>query len=352
MIIVLSHHTAYQFWMSPYVRSEYTPTNPQATTNFTAPFDLSGGTLNPPLASLPRKKLQSVAHGFAKAAALLTASDIGFISPFHFLIFNKNHMNSTDAIRMHYQAKRPPHLRFYECNAPLLEGFYVVSPELTFLQMALSLNAPLLAMAGSELCSQFCYLKDGTLRARTPVTEKRIVQSFVRRSTGLRGRKQAEHAACHIINGAASPPEIRMALNLTLPQRLGGKGLPKPTLNAKIEVPATLQSHIDWTYFVCDLYWPYAHLALEYDSDEVHATSAKIAQDAQRREQLALIGIDTITVTNAQLRTAAGIDRLALICANKLGIRIRSRYRTSEHRIMEHQLWRELRTPRSKWLQS
>ena len=77
--------------------------------------------------------------------------------------------------------------------------------------------------------------------------------------------------------------------------------------------------------FKCDLYWPQAKLAVEYDSDAFHTGADRIASDAQRRNSLEHLGINVITVTNRQISNFTELDRTAYQIARRLGKRIRPR---------------------------
>lgn len=52
------------------------------------------------------------------------------------------------------------------------------------------------------------------------------------------------------------------------------------------------------------MFWPEANVAIEYDSDLEHTGSARIAEDAQRRNDLTALGITTITATREQVMDA------------------------------------------------
>ena len=78
---------------------------------------------------------------------------------------------------------------------------------------------------------------------------------------------------------------------------------------------------------ICDLYWADAKLDIEYDSDFYHVGAEKIAQDANRRNDLESRGITVITDTNKQLLSWKRMDEVACHAAKRIGKRIRQEYR-------------------------
>ena len=67
--------------------------------------------------------------------------------------------------------------------------------------------------------------------------------------------------------------ETALYLLLCLPRKLGGYGLPRPTLNAKRKVTALAGSFTLSRTLVPDLFWSSAMFDMEYDSEEFHASA-------------------------------------------------------------------------------
>ncbi len=122
---------------------------------------------------------------------------------------------------------------------------------------------------------------------------KSSARSFAK--PGANGIKIARWALDHVLDRSASPAETKVALALTLPCKIGGMGLPQPSLNRFIPLNAAEQKALNRSYFLCDLYWEQAKLAIEYDSDAEHSGSERIASDAARRNALLRLGITVIT---------------------------------------------------------
>ena len=115
-----------------------------------------------------------------------------------------------------------------------------------------------------------------------------------------------------------------MVMLFHLPCGLGGFGIPAPHLNYVIPRPTRHASRIDQRYLVCDAYWPEARLDVEYDSTAYHTGSERIAHDSRRRDALALLGVDVITVTAAQIHDTRAFENVAYLVSRKLGHRIRA----------------------------
>ena len=131
---------------------------------------------------------------------------------------------------------------------------------------------------------------------------------------GCRGWRKACRALSHVQAGSASPMETALTMMLCLPVARGGFGLPLPELNEAI---GPLR---------CGLYWPAARLALEYDSNAYHTGARRIAHDAQRRAELARLGVEVVTVTHTQVIATDELAKVARIVAGRLGRRVRAEH--------------------------
>ena len=139
-------------------------------------------------------------------------------------------------------------------------------------------------------------------RGDSPLASVASLGSYAARAAGKKGRKNALKALRFIENGSASPMETVLAILLVLPYRLGGYGFPKPLLNYRIEIPASIGKTAGKSkYYYCDLYWPDRKVDVEYDSDTYHTGSERIAQDATRRNALSSTGITVVTVSRSQV---------------------------------------------------
>ena len=111
--------------------------------------------------------------------------------------------------------------------------------------------------------------------------------------------------------------------------------------------------------YYCDLYWPEAKLAIEYESTSIHGFNETMQKDSKRRAALAQAGINVITVTNSQFNGIAELERIARIVAKAHGIkRTSSRFRPNAKRIELHRTLLKANWPgsldsgRSEYLES
>ena len=245
------------------------------------------------------------------------------------------------SIPLHIAATKPLHnstrFRCHVWSPPvaralyrIADDVYVCSPELAFVQSAAALDKIDTVRLGCELCATYSIDRQarGGFFQRNAITTREKLGAIVCENQGANGIKIARWALDHVLDRSASPAETKVALALTLPCKIGGMGLPQPSLNRFIPLNAAEQKALNRSYFLCDLYWEQAKLAIEYDSDAEHSGSERIASDAARRNALLRLGITVITVGNQTFRDRSEFKRVGATVARLLGMRIRPR---SEH---------------------
>lgn len=203
-------------------------------------------------------------------------------------------------------------------------GFLVSTPEFCFLQMANWLSVTQLILLGYELCGTYVLIDKGPAPRRdAPLTTVAKLRTFAEGATNARGRKKALRALHSVLDRSASPMESVLAMLLSLPYGLGGYGLAQPSLNFRVDVPSRFRKLADRTYCACDLCWPEARLAVEYDSRLHHADPERQESDARRRGTLTSLGFTVVTVSRAQLMDSGSFNRLSHQLAKLLGKRLR-----------------------------
>ena len=221
------------------------------------------------------------------------------------------------------------------CLVDLGGGLLVASPELCFFQMASELPLIKLIELGYELCGSYTYalktnvIEDESAEANRQadynynlITNKKRLAAFVAQMPGKHGKKNATRALQHIIDGSGSPMETILAMLLILPHNLGGYGLPQPEMNRRIDPKAAIKNDSSKQFYKCDLLWKDFNVAAEYDSNSHHSDGVNIADDSIKRGDLALSGIDVITVTSKQIYSAKECDKIARRVASKIGKRL------------------------------
>lgn len=211
-------------------------------------------------------------------------------------------------------------------------GIHVCSPAYALVRLVRKAAPGAWLMHVMELCGSYAIdpaCREGIRRVR-PVTCADDIRTRLAAHTELRGARAARRLAAFAFDGAASPPEARLALLLSLPLNYGGYGYPQPVLNVPLTLPqegpaaggpaSPSPGSARTRSFIPDLFWPDARLVLEYDSDLEHADGSRIARDARRRNELEARGYTVLTATRGQLRGAVACDELAEQVARYLGV--------------------------------
>ena len=255
---------------------------------------------------------------------------------------------------------RTPYRIPHRVQSPLLPGSLVrltpslvaSSPEHIFLQMARHLSPLQLTWLGCTLCATYTMhprcitsddLNDDSLFSAHPLTTRAILIRYLTEacSRHINGARKARKAACSVVEGAASPREIELALLGCLPRAMGGRALPIPQLNHRIAVDKRMGS-IRHAYFSVDVCWPDARVALEYDSDTYHLDPHKRAHDNDKRAALEQLGYWVLPVSSKQLDSLTFIDDVLKRVGAHLGVRDRSHDRRYDWHARRSQLRRAL----------
>ena len=208
------------------------------------------------------------------------------------------------------------------CLVDVGDGIFVSSPEFCFLQMADELQFLKLIELGYELCGSYCLPVYDTDRRDLPInrssmkrdyalTSVRKLTAFLNRMQGFTANQKALKPLPYIADSSASPRETMVAMMLTLPYWYGGYGFPLPVMNAKIKPAGAAKQSSSKEFYYCDLFWDDFSLSVEYDSDEYHTGSTRIAQDSMKRNSLISVDVTTVTITRMQLNSMAGFEKIA-----------------------------------------
>jgi len=250
----------------------------------------------------------------------------GFALPIHILIGNPNARRDSKKVKQHVFSGETP----VGCFMNTGNGLMMSSPEFCFLQMADQLTLVMLIELGYELCGVYSLpiaddsdVPDRGFYNRKPLTCTSKLRVFLDSMPGCKGFKKAARALRYILDGSASPMETKLAIFLTLPYMLGGFGLRFPELNKRIVLSKTARKYFSKNYYVCDLFWPDENVAVEYDSDQHHTGSDRIASDSIRRNALSsAAGIRIVSVTKQQLYSRVELERAARTIAGHLNKRL------------------------------
>lgn len=256
----------------------------------------------------------------ARDLRALKEQGFGFLSlPVHVLVPEANMRCRHQAVASHVNADA--------CRkvARMGEGVYAVPPEECFLELARCLPFPYLVETGFEICGRYARAvgEFDELVKRPQLTSVAKLAVFLEGQGSVPGVRTARRALSYILDGSMSPMETVDVELLCLPVKLGGYAFPLPQMNGVVSVEARYRSHVRKPYYLCDLYWPEARFAIEYDSNLHHTGAERIAEDAIRRIDLAYLGIEVATLTQRQAFDRREMDRIAQLLAKRLGIRLR-----------------------------
>lgn len=212
-------------------------------------------------------------------------------------------------------------------------GFASCGPEETFVQMANSLSLLDTIRLGFELCGFYAHHPNGDrgFMSSVPLTSTSKLSRFVDSCQGAYGVKNARRALRCIKDGSASPMETAVHMLLCLSPKLGGFGFPSACLNYRVNLSERARKIAQRNYVECDLYWPAVKCAVEYDSDEFHASEGGVSRDARKRAALLSMGITVITLTKNQVY-GMGFSETARLLAKRLGYRVNPRSQNFERK--------------------
>ena len=208
----------------------------------------------------------------------------------------------------------------------------VSSPEFLFLQMASRLTVRQLVALGCELCGTYVLLRESNTRPTAvdeyptrvaPLTSVDKIGAFVGKAVKARGRSKALRALRYVVDGSRSPMETMTYMLLCLPPKLGGYGLPKPVMNAEIELDGEGRSIAGRRACWGDVCWPDAMLDIEYHG-EVHVGAAQMKSDVGRELGIEHMGWRVMTVTSPQVLDASRFEVVAKEAAAYLRKRLYS----------------------------
>ncbi len=198
----------------------------------------------------------------------------------------------------------------------------VLSPEYTLLHAARERDDLGLLLLAQEFCG--CYsivAPEAPLLMRHPLTSAQSLERALATASNVSGAKRIRKIIPLIMDGSGSPRETAVALLMCLPKRLGGYGLPIPTLNLSIELGA--KGSLLWEKGnAFDLVWSQARAAIEYDGRDAHKEPEQRDRDNARRNALTTDGYTLFVVTEGRLRDVRHMYAIAKSAAEILEHRL------------------------------
>lgn len=253
------------------------------------------------------------------------ASLAGFALPFHVLVSNATcRRGAQDLVFHQVSAPLPP-----GSLARLAPDLLTVSPELLFLQASAQLDFIELVWFACSLCAVYSVHPrlGGDLLPARPATNTVRLLDYLQKASALhlKHTSKAARAANLALDYAASPRELELALQATLPYARGGKALPKPRLNHRIALDARLAAIHRASHLCVDACWPEPKMVLEFDGDAHHMDAKRRARDNHKRATLEAMGYRVEVLSSKQLDSVAMTEDALKRTARYLGLRDRSR---------------------------
>lgn len=241
--------------------------------------------------------------------------------------------------RIHLVPTKLPNGSFMHLNV----GIYVASPALCLVQHASLLTRIELVQLAMSFCG--IYQLEGDEQrgpyTREPIATPRDILSYLNRAKEMRGAAMVEEAMKWVIPNSGSQMETKMALSMYLSRRLGGYGLPRPTMNARIPLSEDMSDMLDQSCCYGDAIWRrdgYVPFDMEFQSYEHHLSAEKYAVDIARQLAIQHEGYDVQFVTKHQLDNHDQLNELARLVAAHTGVRLpESAFEWPQSRIDRHE---------------
>lgn len=177
---------------------------------------------------------------------------------------------------------------------------------------------------------------------RDPVLTAEGLRLYVEDAEGMGGVRGARKICPYVIEQSGSPMETTLYALFCLGIRLGGAGLPKPEMNARIDLSDKQRAATGRSYLKADMLWRENRVVLEYDSDWAHGNARSLNRDAARRNALQELGYTVITVTKDQVFDRERFLSMESSLARTLGKPTRAKKDWEEKRF---RVWRDLTNP-------
>lgn len=190
------------------------------------------------------------------------------------------------------------------------KGLFIASPKLALLQVANDLSLLDLTLLISRFASRFAVrTKDQRgFAERDQLCTLEGLALLANDSSRTKGLRSFREALSLATEGARSPAELKFAMRLALSNPdFGGYALPKPLVNAFIDLSATGNSLFGKREV--DFLWPEARLVVQYDSIEEH--TGTLDGDARRDNEVTEAGYHVVRATAGQTAAPASMNALA-----------------------------------------
>ena len=299
MGIVLSHTTAKAVYQAAY------------SVAVSAAEPVSNGFV---LSSQPNRQLIDDAANWLASHGVRTHEN----TPLEITVFKRDNAHRLSGCLCHVSTKRFSSSRFIK----LTDDIAIVSVELCALQAASHLPFRELVEYYFELCGAYSLKGDGSTSyiERPALTSTAKLKHFFSSLTSCDGLVLARKAIAVVRDGCRSPMETAFVMMLTLPKREGGLGIKGVETDYEVSVTNVAKSLTRRTKFFMDAYLKKSRTDIEYNGFH-HDTEENQAIDEERKNALAAMGYDIITVSKHSFMHAKPFARVMEAIQRKEGIR-------------------------------
>lgn len=200
------------------------------------------------------------------------------------------------------------------------KGFWVTSPELTFIQICADedLSDFDIICLGYELCGTYVLDDswDGLTCIDEPLTSTEKIGRLINSIHRVPGIKRARNLIKHVHDLSNSPMETILAMLVSLPTTKGGLGLGPISLNHPVATPVGQRR--------VDIGFPRQRVGLEYQGKEFHSIEAA-ERDARRQNKIVGSGFTILNVWYEDLIDEHLFQQLVTDLFRALGTRKRIR---------------------------
>ena len=236
----------------------------------------------------------------------------------------------------------------FDLTEPLAPGIRICSPELALWQLARGGHNEAVELLAYECCGTYAPDETahlGCVCKLPPICSVGKIKKLADEldgNTSRRKRFEVRRLLASVVDAAASPAEAKLCLAMVSPRLSGGFGLPKPVLNAELEVVGNARELTRQRTIIPDGLWAAQQLSYEY-LGAVHASQERLEKDAGRDNALLAMGYRVLHVSRRQVNNYE-LYR-GLMETIRLGLHVR--HELPSPRILERQykLWKRLFGP-------
>ena len=159
----------------------------------------------------------------------------------------------------------------------------------------------------------------------TSVSEMASLLDEAGAGQGVEGAETARRALETVMEGAASPEEVRAVMLLCSPTWLGGESWGRPDLNRTVLLTSSAKAIAHQARCVADVLWARQKVDLEVQGKAFHADEQGFNVATGRRPALESMGYAVLELTHEQMANLELLDAMLPTFARALGMPLRSR---------------------------